>query len=180
MPTFWFSRHSRCLRDYQAPKHIRLTGNPGFLRRAHTSIRIPLIGGSFLLASCWRQPTYGTRVSKSNRVSSSRLIFFHTPEGLWTTSKAPDWLPANFFSVIFSSHAQWRITLRLNGMYPSLTLGVLMLLPGKTLTPNRRPSRMRGVRHTTTIRSGFPEGLLVRSQQSEDCTCRLTCACSKA
>ena len=49
-----------------------------------------------------------------------------------------------------------------------------MLLPGKTLTPNRRPSRMRGVRRTTTIRSGFPEGRLVGGQQSEDCTCRLT------
>jgi hypothetical protein len=53
-----------------------------------------------------------------------------------------------------------------------------MLLPGKTLTPNRRPSRMRGVRRKTTIRSGFPEGPLMRGQQSEDCTCRLTCAYS--
>ena len=53
-----------------------------------------------------------------------------------------------------------------------------MLLPGKTLPNSNRPSRSVGVRRKTTIRPGFPGGLLMGSQQFENCTCRLTCAYS--
>ena len=61
MPTFWLSRHSRCLKDYQALERVRQAGNPGFYA-----------GPLLILILQWRSPFFLHPVGANQRTAYKR------------------------------------------------------------------------------------------------------------